>query len=116
MNLKVWAFSESPEVANEMATAADAIARPAGGSVTVVGLNGSGPKLAGDAKLVLKGSDALSGSPELAAGGLSREAKEANPDVILVGSTRNGKEVAARIAVKLGRPCASDVFCLSVAR
>jgi electron transfer flavoprotein alpha subunit len=34
--------------------------------------------------------------------------------VILVGSTRNGKEVAARLAVKLGRSCLSEVFGVSL--
>lgn len=80
----------------------------------MVGLDGAGPKLAGDAKLVLKGPGPLSGSPEFAAEALSRAAKEANPDLIIVGSTKNGKEIAARVAVKLGRPCASDVFGLTI--
>jgi len=114
VSIKVWAFSEVPEVANEVASAADALSKAAGGTYTVIGVNGSGPRLAGEAKLVLKGSDALSGSPELTAEALSRAAKEANPDLILVGSTRNGKEIAARLAVKLGRSCASDLFGLAV--
>ena len=114
MSIKVWAFSESPEVANELAAAADAVAKPAGGEVTVIGVDGTGPRLAGEAKLILRGPDSLSGSPELLAEALCRVAKEADPDVILVGSTKNGKEVAARLAVKLGRPCASDVFGLNV--
>jgi len=114
VSIKVWAFSESPEVANELAAAADAVAKPAGGGVTVIGVNGTGPRLAGGAKLILRGPDSLSGSPELLAEALCRVAKEADPDVILVGSTKNGKEVAARLAVKLGRSCASDVFGLNV--
>jgi electron transfer flavoprotein alpha subunit len=115
MSIKVWAFSESPEVANEIAGAALALATAAGGSFTLVGLNEAGQKLAGEAKLVLKGADYLPGSPELLAEALSVAAKELKPDVILVGSTRNGKEVAARVAAKLGVACASDLFGLSVA-
>jgi electron transfer flavoprotein alpha subunit len=115
MSIKVWAFSETPEVANEMAGAAEALAKAAGGSFAVVGLDGPGQKLAGGVKFVLKGADALAGSPELIAAALAGAAKEENPDVILVGSTKDGKEVAARVAVKLGVACASDLFGLTVA-
>jgi electron transfer flavoprotein alpha subunit len=97
-------------VANEVASVASAIAGPAGGSFTVVGLDESGPLLTGDEKLVLRADTQLSASPEAAANALAGVAKEANPDVILVGSTRNGKEIASRLAVRLGRPCASEVF------
>ena len=110
MSVKVWAFSESPSVANEVASSASTIARAAGGTFTVVGLDDSGPLLAGEEKVVLKADTRLSTSPEAAADVLARLAKEANPDVILVGSTRDGKEIASRIAVKLGRPCVSEVF------
>ena len=115
MSLKVWAVSEVPEAANEVASAAKAIAGSSGGGFTVVGFDQAGPSLAGEDKLVLKGRVALSDSPEAMAEALARAAKEANPDVILVGSTRNGKEVAARLAVKLGMPCTTDVFAISVA-
>jgi electron transfer flavoprotein alpha subunit len=110
MSVKIWAFSESPSVANEVASTASAIAAAAGGGFAVVGLDESGPLLAGDEKLVVRADTPLSASPESAAMALASAAKEANPDVILVGSTRDGKEIASRVAVKLGRPCASEVF------
>ncbi len=110
MSVKIWAFSESPAVANEVASAASGLAASAGGSFTAVGLDGVGPELGGEDKIVLESSLPLAGSPEAAADALSRAAREMNPDVILVGSTRNGKEIASRAAVKLGRPCVSDLF------
>jgi len=110
MSVKIWAFSESPSVANEVASVASAIAGTAGGSFAVVGLDDNGPLLAGDEKLVIRANTLLSASPEAAADALAGAAREANPDVILVGSTRDGKEIASRLAVKLGRPCASEVF------
>ncbi len=110
MSIKIWAFSESPSVANEVASVANAIAGSAGGSFTVIGLDDSGPLLAGDEKLVIRADTPLSASPEAAANALATAAREADPDVILVGSTRDGKEIASRLAVKLGRPCASEVF------
>jgi len=114
MSIKVWAFSESPSVANEVASVASAIARAAGGGFAVVGLDDCGPLLAGDEKLVIRANTPLSASPEAAAVALAVAAKEANPDVILVGSTRDGKEIASRLAVKLGRPCSSEVFGVSL--
>jgi electron transfer flavoprotein alpha subunit len=114
MSVKIWAFSESPPVANEMAAAAEAVANSVGGSVTVVGLDESGPQLAGEDKMLLKGKEPLSASPEAAAEALAQIAKESNPDAIFVGSTKNGKEIASRLAVKLSRPCVSEVFGLSI--
>ena len=107
MTVKIWAFSESPAVANEVASSASALARAAGGSFAVVGLDDSGPLLAGEEKVVLRADTPLSSSPEAAAEALAKVAKEATPDVILVGSTRDGKEIASRLAVKLGRPFTS---------
>jgi len=115
MSFKVWAFSETPELANEVAAAASGLASGAGGGYTVVSLDGDGSALAGDDKLVLKASAPLAPSPDLAAEALARAARESNPDVVLIGSSRNGKEIAARLAVKLGQPCVSDLFGLSVA-
>jgi electron transfer flavoprotein alpha subunit len=108
----VWAFSESPDVAREVAAAASAIA--SGGTVVSVGLDGGDSSLAGDSKILLKAKSRLAGSPQASAEALARAAKELNPDVILVGSTRNGKETAARLAIKLGRSCVSDIFGLSL--
>jgi len=110
MSVKIWAFSESPPVANEIASVASAIVGAAGGSFAVVGLDDSAPLLAGDEKLVIRADTPLSAYPEAAANALAAVAKDANPDVILVGSTRDGKEIASRLAVKLARPCASEVF------
>jgi electron transfer flavoprotein alpha subunit len=114
MSVKIWAFSESASVANEAATVATAIATAVGGTVTVVGLDDSGPGLAGEDKIVLSSKSPLADSPEAAAQALVQAAKELNPDLILVGSTRNGKEIASRLAVKLGRPCVSEVFALAL--
>ncbi len=110
MSVKIWAFSESPRAANEVAAAASGVAGAAGGTWAVVGLDGSGPELAGEDKLVLRGKTPLADSPERAAEALAQAAREGNPDVVLVASTRNGKEIASRLAVKLGRPCAGDLF------
>ncbi len=114
MSIKVWAFSESPPAANEAAAAAKGLTGTSGGELAVVGLD-DGSGLAGDNKLVLKSDSRLATSPEAAAEALSRAVRDGTPDLVLVGSTRNGKEIAARLAVKLGWPCVSDVFGVAVA-
>ena len=115
MSVRLWAFSESEAAANEVAAVSSVIASSAGGSYTVVSIDEAGAGLAGEDKIVLKGTEPLAGSPEAAAEALAQAAMDANPDVILVGSTRNGKEIAARVAVKLGRLCVSDIFRVSLA-
>lgn len=115
MSVKVWVFSETADVANEVATAASGLVSTSGGNFVVVELDRDDSRVAGGDKLVLKSSTQLADSPEAAAEAIARAAKESNPDVILVGSTRNGKEVGSRLAVKLGRLCISDVFGIAVA-
>jgi len=115
MSLKIWAFSETPSVANEVAFTASAVAGTAGGNFTVVGLDDSAPLLSGEDKMVLKANSPLTASPEAAAEAMARVVKESSPDVILIGSTRNGKEIASRLAARLGRPCVSEVFGVALA-
>jgi len=86
----LWAFSESEAAANEVAAVSSVITSSAGGSFTVVSVDEAGAGLAGEDKIVLKGTGPLAGSPEAAAEALAQAAMDANPDVILVGSTRNG--------------------------
>jgi len=113
MTVKVWAFSEAPSSANEAAAAARGIAESAGGTFTVVGVD-DGLGLAGDDKLILRSAAKLATSPEAAAEALARAVKEGGPDIVLVGATRNGKEIASRLAVKTGMHCVSDVFGLAL--
>lgn len=115
MSAKVWAFSEAPSVANEVASTASAIAASAGGSFAVVGLEGAAPMLAGDEKIVIRADTELASSPEATADALAKAVREFNPDVLLLGSTRDGKEIAARVAAKLGRPCASELSGVTLA-
>jgi electron transfer flavoprotein alpha subunit len=66
------------------------------------------------AKLVVKGSLPLT-TPELIAEAIFRAARASSPApaAIIVGATKNGREVASRLAVKLARGCLSDVGKLS---
>ncbi len=102
----VWSFSENAAVASEVALAAEGLA-PAvqGGPVVVeVGRARDGVRGGGE-RLVLQGCP-QDGPAEALAECISRAAKSLGPAIILVGATREGREVAARLAVKL------DVGCL----
>jgi len=64
-------------------------------------------------KLLLKGNGQSPDSPEFIAEAISRAARQSNPAVILVGGTKNGREVSARLSSRLSRGCLSDVSKLS---
>jgi electron transfer flavoprotein alpha subunit len=112
---EVWAFSESAAVANEIVSAANEVAAACSGRAVVVEVGRARSSVSSPGvKLIIKGKDLTDESPEMAAGALYLAAKETNPAVILVGATRNGKEVASRLAVKLGRGCLPDLSRVSV--
>ena len=109
MSHDVWAFSESDPVANETLTAANEIANAIAGKAVTVEMQAESPGRASVGKrLIVRGTTA-SDSPEFIAEAIARAAKQEAPAVILVGGTKNGREVAARLSAKLARGCLSDV-------
>ncbi|HUK75921.1 MAG TPA: electron transfer flavoprotein subunit alpha/FixB family protein [Nitrososphaerales archaeon] len=113
MTFVVWAYSEAEGVANEVASAADEIAKSVSGSAAVIDLDQERPGVSSPGrKLVLKASSPLADSPELAAEAIFRAAKAAGPSAVLLGATRRGREVASRLAVKMKVGCVSEVFRL----
>jgi len=114
MSQEVWAFSESDSVANETLTAAEEIANAISGTAVALLLQADDPgRASGGKRLVIKTSGPAPDSPELAAEAISRAARQGNPSVILVGGTKNGREVGARLSAKLTRGCLSDVAKLT---
>ena len=114
MSRAVWAFSESPGVASEVAAAAGALAESIQGEALAIELGGVRSEVSCSRKLLLKGSAATGASPEAAAEAIFRAAKKLGPEAILVGATRDGREVAARLAVKLGSGCLAESVKLSI--
>lgn len=114
MSQAIWVYSDSEPVANEALTAAKEVAGTISGEVVGVEIsqNRSGFASLGK-KLIIKGPPATDQSPELVAEALFRAAKEAGPAIILIGGTKNGKEVAARLAVKMQWGCLPDVSKLA---
>ncbi|MGD0396667.1 MAG: electron transfer flavoprotein subunit alpha/FixB family protein [Nitrososphaerales archaeon] len=111
---EVWAFSESVTIANEVVSAAKEIAVACSGQAVVVEVGRARSSVSSPGKkLVIKGPGLTDESPEMTAGALYLAAREAKPAVVLVGATRNGKEVASRLAVKLGSGCLPDLSKVS---
>ncbi|HUH82821.1 MAG TPA: electron transfer flavoprotein subunit alpha/FixB family protein [Nitrososphaerales archaeon] len=110
MNPEIWAYSESEAVSNEVASAAAEVARGCSCQPVVVEIGGArdGVRSPG-ARLLLRGPAATDVSPEVAAEAIGRAAKQRQPAAILVGATRDGREVAARLAAKLMVGCLSEV-------
>ena len=114
MNPEVWAYSESVSAANETLTAADEIANLLSGMAVMVEVSSERPAASSlGKKLVIKGTFSSEGSAELVAEALFRASKITTPAVILVGATKDGREVASRLAIKMARGCLPDVAKLS---
>ena len=107
---EVWAYSENETVSNEVASAAADVAGGCSCTALVieVGAVRSGAMAPGE-KLLLRGPAGAPVSPEAAAEAIARAARQRQPAAILVGGTRDGREVAARVAAKLMVGCLSEI-------
>ena len=113
MSQAIWAYSESEAVSNEVASAAQEVAKALSGEAVVVEIGGTRPGTrAPGGRLLIQGPPS-DPSPEVAAEALAEAAKQVRPSAILVGATRNGREVASRVAAKLGAGCLSEISKLS---
>jgi electron transfer flavoprotein alpha subunit len=118
---EVLVYSEKTETARELVAGGRQIAAALGLGVSAVAL---GPGAGGAAsELAAAGADtvyvsedaALEGWPaDAVAAGLAQIVEQAGATVVLVGSTRRGKETAPRLAQKLGAGCVTDVNALGV--
>jgi electron transfer flavoprotein alpha subunit len=118
---EILVFSEKAEFYPELLGKARELSKGLGGagvSAVVAGAAAAGaPGIARDGAdrvYVLKGPAFAAFDPASWAGGIAKAAGQAKASAVLVGSTRRGKEIAGRIAQKLGSPCATDVTALSI--
>jgi len=110
----VWAYSESDEAANELSSAANQIANASAGQSTILEVGKPRDGVRGNNKLVLKSSARPPYTSEVVSEMIFRAAQKFKPSVILVGSTRQGREVAGRLAAKMGAGSMSDAFALRI--
>ncbi len=117
----VYVYSERQDVALELLAVGRDLANQAGshlGSITI------GPTAKGDAEeRVAHGADKvlIACNPRLEriqadvyAEALWKAVQHVNPDLILVGATKSGTEIAARLAQRLRVGCASECISLRV--
>lgn len=109
MNPVIWVYSENEIVSNEIASAAVEVAKGASAEPIVVEIGAARDRVqAPGAKLLIRTPASSDMSPEVAAEALARAAKQLQPLAIMIGATRNGREVASRIAAKLMVGCLSE--------
>ncbi len=114
MNRTVWAYSESETVSNEIASAAVNIAKGASAEPVVLEIAVVRPGVkASGSKLLIKGPESPDSPAEIVAEAIARAAKQLQPAAILIGATRNGRELASRLAAKLKTGCLSEAWKLN---
>lgn len=119
-NDSVLVFSEVPDVLAETIGLGSELRAATGRRLVALAI-GPGAKALGrdclargaDEALVLEIGDDKAGAAEALAEALREAVQLSGADTILVGATRLGAEVAARLAQGLHAPCASD--CIAVA-
>ncbi len=113
MSGEILYFSENRDFAGEISSAAKQLAAAVGGRAMEVQTDQAGDRAHGDS-IVLKADQQLSNNPEITANAIAALARQRKPSVILIGSTRLGRQVAARLAVQLRTGALSDVRNLAI--
>lgn len=114
MTTLVWAYSESEDAANELSSAATQIADGAAGRCAVLEIGEPREGVNATSKLVLKSAARPPFTTEVVSEMIFRAVQRFKPSVILVGSTRQGREVAGRLAAKMGAGSMTDSFELRI--
>ncbi len=114
-------YSEKRETALELVSAGQDLASSLGLSLSAAALGPDAAAIASDlaaqgaARVFVSEDAALTGLPtDVVADAVAQIAQQAGATVVLVGSTRRGKELAPRVAQKLGAGCVTDVNALAV--
>ncbi|HMK82660.1 MAG TPA: electron transfer flavoprotein subunit alpha/FixB family protein [Candidatus Bathyarchaeia archaeon] len=112
-NHGVWIFSEVPKLAFELLGKGSLLAKALGSELVAISI---GPA-EGNEDYIKHGADKVltANDPALAnfhvdtyTDALSELATEHNPDIILIGATRNGLELAPRLAERLKTGCVTE--------
>lgn len=112
----ILVYSEKQEVGFELLTKARELAGAMGLSIAAAAINDDAGAYAsrGASVVFAVKNDQLGSDAALTAQALEQAAKAADAAVILIGSTRRGKETAARLAQKLSAGCITDVTGLEL--
>jgi len=102
---EVLTYSEDPALAAEVSAAGLETARALGGEAAAIEPDDApAGRRASSKTIVAKGGRKARGDEEAIASAISEIAKARNSKVILIGSTKSGRAVGARVAARLGIP------------
>ena len=111
----ILAYSEKENLAGEIFIAAQELATQLGGEAALVQLDEAKPSVKVSGKIILlKANTPLSNNPELATTAITELAKKSDVKVILFGTTRFGRQLAAQTAVRMRLPALSDAKELKI--
>jgi electron transfer flavoprotein alpha subunit len=105
----VLTYSDSPLLARELATAAGSVVAGVGGAAHAVELDSIREGATVGPTLLVKSDGLLSDDFELIAAALAEAVKKTGASVVLIGATKTGRMVAAKLAVMKGLGVLSDV-------
>jgi electron transfer flavoprotein alpha subunit len=117
----VLLFSESPEVCGELLAVGRELAGRMHAPVTVAALGSNVKQLleeslayGADEVIVVQPRDGAVADAESTVPGLCEIIRVTNPSVLLIGGTRAGADIAARVSQTLRVPCASNCIALQL--
>ena len=109
MSGDILCFSENADLAGELATAGSVLASQTKGRAVDLEVDLDRETVSAETKILIKANERLSDNPELIAKALISLAGRLKPSVVLVGSSRIGRQVAARVAAQLRTGALGDV-------
>ena len=118
----ILAFSENADVAAELLGAARPLADAAGAPLLVLVVAGEGARERAEEAIARGADEALLAHPWSVArpdadaylAALHAAVRQRQPAIVLLGSTRTGIEVAARLGQRLGVACVSEALTLAL--
>ena len=118
---EILVYSDKPEVARELVFKGKEFAAELGLGLSAAALGAGAAEVAaelgrhGADTIYVSGDAALEGlQTDVVADALAQIARQAGAAYVLIGSTRRGKELAGRLAQKLGAGAVSDVNTMAV--
>lgn len=109
----IWVFSEQPQLAFELLCKGSALSKELGSELVAFAITASGAddyiKRGADKVLLVNNPILAEFQVDTYTDALSALANEHKPEAILIGATRNGLELAPRLAERLKTGCVTEV-------
>jgi electron transfer flavoprotein alpha subunit len=114
----IWVFSEQPQLAFELLCKGSALSKELGSELVAFAITASGAddyiKRGADKVLLVNNPILAEFQVDTYTDALSALANEHKPEAILIGATRNGLELAPRLAERLKTGCVTEVTKIEI--